>query len=95
MLRLLAVIAFLLGLFAPCAAHSEQEDTRVVLSLSEEKLVLEYITSFPSAGGFTRLREMDQNGDEQYSEEERTRFLDQRAAGHLAQLQIEQDGQPL
>ena len=63
--------------------------------LSEEKLVLEYITSFPSAGGFTRLREMDQNGDEQYSEEERTRFLDQRAAGHLAQLQIEQDGQPL
>ena len=95
MLRLLAVIAFLLGLFAPCAAHSEQEDTRVVLSLSEEKVVLEYVTSFPSAGGFTRLREMDQNGDEQYSEEERTRFLDQRASAHLAQLRVEQDGQPL
>ena len=66
-----------------------------MLSLSEEKIVLEYFTSFPSAGGFTRLREMDQNGDEQYSEEERTRFLDQRAAGHLAELRVEQDGQPL
>lgn len=93
--RLLLVITLFLGLFAPGAAHSEQEDTVMVLSLSEEKVVLEYFTSFPSAGGFTRLREMDGNGDEQYSEEERTRFLDQRANGHLAQLRVEQDGKPL
>ena len=94
MVRLLSVI-LLLGLLVPAGAHSEQEETRLIISLSAEKLTLQYATSFPSAGGFTRLRAMDQNGDEEYSEEEKESFLNQRSRDYLAGLRVEQDGQPL
>lgn len=73
------------------SAHNEQEDTQLTISVSDQSLVLHYSTQFPSAGGFTRLREMDTNQDEQYSESEQQAFLTRRATKFLDEIKVTQD----
>ena len=73
------------------SAHNEQEDTQLTISVSEQSLILRYSTQFPSAGGFTRLREMDTNQDEQYSEAEQQAFLTRRAGKFLEEIKVTQD----
>lgn len=89
------LLALLLLLVGPGWAHNEEEDTTLEISVKDTSVTLAYLTKFPSMSSFVRLKQLDSNGDKNYSDAEKQVFLEKRLADYLSQVEVRFDGQPL
>lgn len=85
--RLFLAVSLLL-LMMPSWAHNEQEDTTLEITIEGTQLSLAYLTKFPSMSSFVRLKQLDANGDQAYSDAEKQIFLERRLADYLRRTEV-------
>jgi ABC-type nickel/cobalt efflux system permease component RcnA len=88
-------LCFLLALSLQGWCHNEQEETSLSVSVRGTTLKLAYLTKFPSMSSFVQLKELDSNGDKQYSDAEKQVFLERRLASYWKQAQVSFNGLPI
>ncbi|MGE0495029.1 MAG: sulfite exporter TauE/SafE family protein [Vulcanimicrobiota bacterium] len=93
-LRLWLLLFFLL-LGWPAWAHDETADSLLKLVVEPGVIRLDYEIHFSGTESFTRIRSLDSNGDETYSDFEKEAFLGVRELDFLEQASLRMDGKGL